>query len=60
MMKCPACGVNIPVTMYDLLNNGVIECPTCGLHLEIDNVTSAKAIEALRKLAEKEKEQKQA
>ena len=42
--------------MYQILESSAIFCPSCGLKLEINKAASSKAIEALRKVAEAQKE----
>ena len=42
--------------MHQILESSAIFCPSCGLKLEINKAASSKAIEALRKVAEAQKE----
>ena len=42
--------------MYQILESSAIFCPSCRLKLEINKAASSKAIEALRKVAEAQKE----
>ena len=55
-MPCPACNCFIPITMHQILSSSSIFCSSCGLKLEINKAASSKAIEALRKVAEAQKE----
>lgn len=49
-MPCPSCQNFIPITMHQLLESNGIFCPACGLRLEINKQSSAKALDALRKV----------
>lgn len=55
-MPCPSCSCFIPITMYQILESSSIFCPSCGLRLEINKAASSKAIEALQKVTEAQKE----
>lgn len=54
MMKCPSCGSDIHVSMYDILSTSSITCPACGLRMEINKSKSQKALDALEKLKKEE------
>ena len=55
-MPCPSCGEFIPISMQQILESSSIFCPSCGLRLDINKVASSKAIEALKKAEEAQKE----
>lgn len=49
-IKCPQCGILIPVSIQQILSAASIYCPQCGLRLDINRQKSARAIDALRKV----------
>lgn len=49
-LMCPVCGKFIPTSVAELLSCRGLDCPSCGLHLEIDREQSQKALEALQQL----------
>lgn len=49
-LPCPVCGGFIPVSITELLTAQGLKCPSCGLPLEIDRAASEKALGALAKL----------
>ena len=51
-MKCPICEGFIPIGVNQLLFDGGISCPHCGLSLTINRMQSKQALEALRKVEE--------
>lgn len=51
-MKCPVCKGFIPISVHQLLFDGGISCPHCGLSLTINRMQSKQALDALRKLEE--------
>lgn len=51
-MNCPGCRAFIPFSIRQLLS-GPIECPACGLRLEIDAEPSRKAVQVLEELDQK-------
>lgn len=55
-MPCPACNCFIPITMHQILSSSSIFCPLCGLRLDINKAALFKSIEALKKVAEAQKE----
>lgn len=55
-MPCPSCNGFIPITMHQILESSSIFCLSCGLKLEINKAASSKAIEALQKVTETQKE----
>ncbi len=55
-MHCPACNCFIPITMYQILSSSSIFCPSFGLRLDINKAVLSKSIEALKKVAEAQKE----
>lgn len=57
-MPCPECSGFIPISMYQLLSLNPIFCPYCGLKLEINKTASERALDALKKVEEAEKEVK--
>ena len=57
-MPCPECNGFIPISMYQLLALNPIFCPSCGLKLEINKTASERALDALKKVEEAEKEVK--
>lgn len=51
-MKCPICEGFIPIGVHQLLFDGDISCPHCGLSLTINRMQSKQALDALRKVEE--------
>lgn len=51
-MSCPKCGEFIPISMEEIIVGLSFICPGCGLKLDVDRTVSAKAIRALKKVAE--------
>lgn len=49
-MNCPSCRGFIPVSVHQLLYEGGIVCPHCGLSMTIDKAQSKKALDALAKV----------
>lgn len=49
-MNCPACQMFIPVSVSQLLYDGGIMCPCCGLTMTINKSQSNQALDALKKL----------
>ena len=49
-MKCPACQGFIPISVHQLLHEGGIVCPHCGLSMTINKAQSKRALEALEKV----------
>lgn len=49
-MKCPVCEMFIPISIPQLLCDGEIMCPHCGLTMTINKQQSRQALEALRKV----------
>lgn len=49
-LMCPVCGKFISTSVTELLSCRGLDCPSCGLHLEIDRAQSQKALEALQQL----------
>lgn len=49
-MKCPVCEMFIPISIPQLLYDGGIMCPHCGLTLTINKQLSRPALEALKKV----------
>lgn len=49
-MSCPICKCFIPISIYQLLHDGAITCPHCGLSLTINRSVSQSAMNALKKV----------
>ncbi len=49
-MNCPDCEGFIPVSIHQLLFEGGISCPHCGLKMTINRQQSKAAIDALSKV----------
>lgn len=49
-MECPVCVGFIPVDIEQLLYDGVIACPNCGLRLTVNRQQSQAAMNALKKV----------
>lgn len=49
-MNCPICMKFIPLSIFQLLNEGGVTCPHCGQMMTIDKLQSRPALEALKKL----------
>lgn len=49
-MPCPVCRGFIPVSIYQLLHDGTVICPHCGLSLTVNRPHSQPAMEALKKV----------
>lgn len=49
-INCPTCGQFIPTTITELITSKSLNCPYCGLQLNIDRQKSQSAIEALQKV----------
>ena len=49
-LTCPKCGFHISVSIQMLVNNGVVYCNNCGLKLSVDQESSKKGLDQLRKL----------
>lgn len=49
-MDCPACRMFIPISISQLLYDGGIMCPHCGLMMTINKSQSRQALEALKKV----------
>lgn len=49
-MDCPVCRKFIPISIPQLLYDGGIMCPHCGLMMTINKSLSRKALEALKKV----------
>lgn len=49
-MKCPVCDGFIPISIQQLLFDGGISCPHCGLLMTINRHQSRAAMEALAKV----------
>lgn len=49
-MSCPQCGAFIEVSVHQLLAGNGLECPACGLHLNLDRTKSQSALDALKKV----------
>lgn len=55
-MPCPRCGNFIPTSINELLSANYLRCPTCQLQLNIDRQNSRKALNALEKVEEAQKQ----
>lgn len=53
--NCPVCGGFIPTSMEELVTSSSLVCPFCNLQLAIDKANSQKAIEAMNKVMEAQK-----
>lgn len=51
-MNCPKCMKFIPLSIFQLLYEGGVTCPHCGLTMTIDKLQSSPALEAFKKLEE--------
>ncbi len=51
-MDCPVCRMFIPISIPQLLYDGGILCPHCGLMMTINKLQSRQALDALRKVDE--------
>lgn len=51
-MKCPVCSEFISISIYQLLHEGSVTCPHCGLTMTINKQQSQKALDALKKVEE--------
>ena len=49
-MNCPVCEGFISISIFQLLHDGAIACPHCGLSLTINRSLSQPAIDALKKV----------
>lgn len=49
-MNCPVCNAFIPISIYELLYNGAIACPSCGVSFTINRALSKPAMIALEKV----------
>lgn len=49
-MSCPICKCFIPISVFQLLYDGAIVCPHCGLTLTINRSVSQSAMNALKKV----------
>lgn len=52
---CPKCGGFVPISMIQLIESTAIYCPECGLRLNINKTESSRALKALQKIKEAEK-----
>lgn len=53
--NCPVCGNFIPTSMEELLTRSSLACPVCNLELTIDKAHSQKAMVAMNKVMEAQK-----
>lgn len=53
--NCPVCGGFIPTSMEELVTSSSLVCPFCKLQLAIDKANSRKAMEAMNKVMEAQK-----
>lgn len=53
--NCPVCGSFIPTSMEELITRASLICPICNLELSIDKKSSEKAMEAMNKVMEAQK-----
>jgi len=51
-MNCPVCQNFIPISVHQLLHEGGIMCPHCGLSMTINKSQSKRALDALEKVEE--------
>ena len=49
-MSCPICQGFIPIDISQLLHEGAITCPHCGLSLTINRSNSQSTMDALKKV----------
>ncbi len=49
-MNCPICRKFIPISIPQLLYDGGIMCPNCGLMMTINQSLSKQALDALKKV----------
>lgn len=49
-MPCPVCQGFIPISIYQLLHDGAVICPHCGLPLTVNRSQSQPAMDALKKV----------
>lgn len=49
-MPCPVCQGFIPISIYQLLHDGAVTCPHCGLSLTVNRSHSQPAMDALKKV----------
>lgn len=54
-LKCPQCGIFIETSIFQLLTDQGLTCPACRLRLNIDNIKSKSAMDALRKVQQAQK-----
>jgi len=58
-MNCPVCRMFIPISIPQLLYDGGILCPHCGLMMTINKLQSRQALDALRRVDEATKKVKE-
>lgn len=58
-MNCPVCQKFIPISIEQLLHDGSIFCPHCGLQLSINRTESRHALDALAKVEDAMKKVKE-
>lgn len=49
-MNCPVCRMFVPISISQLLYDGGIMCPHCGLMMTINKSQSKQALDALKKV----------
>lgn len=49
-MNCPVCQMFVPISISQLLYDGGIMCPHCGLMMTINKSQSRRALDALKKV----------
>lgn len=55
-LQCPRCNSFIPVSIHELLVSNHIKCPICGLRLDINRQKSDKALKALAKVEQAQRQ----
>lgn len=58
-MNCPVCQMFIPISIPQLLYEGGIMCPHCGLMMTINKSQSKQALDALKKVEDATKKVKE-
>ena len=53
--SCPVCGGFIPTSMEELVTSSSLVCPVCNLQLTIDKASSQKAMAAMNKVMDAQK-----
>lgn len=48
--NCPVCGNFIPTSLEELMTKSSLVCPICNLELTIDKANSQKALDAMNKV----------